>query len=80
MLATRGSAPFRRAPGTSSRASSSRSRSAAIRGSSDATACRARAAAAPKPTMPATFSVPARRFRSCAPPRTSGAIFVPRRT
>ena len=32
--------------------------------------CIARSAAAPYPTIPGTFSVPARRLRSCAPPCT----------
>jgi hypothetical protein len=33
--------------------------------------------ASPIPTMPATFSVPARRLLSCAPPWNSGKIGVP---
>ena len=35
----------------------------------------ARSAAAPYPTIPGTFSVPARRLRSCAPPCTKDLIF-----
>ena len=37
-------------------------------------------AAAPKPTMPGTFSIPARRARSCSPPTSSGSMRRPRRT
>ena len=39
----------------------------------------ARAAAAPYPTIPGTFSVPARRLRSCAPPCTKERILTPLR-
>ena len=35
------------------------------------------AAAAPKPAMPAAFSVPPRRRRSCPPPLTSAARYSP---
>ena len=44
-----------------------------------ASACARRKAAA-NPTMPATFSVPARRWRSCEPPWSCGRSWVPRRT
>ena len=37
-------------------------------------------AAAPKPTMAGTFSMPARRARSCSPPTSSGRSRSPRRT
>ena len=47
--------------------------SAAMRGAIGDRERRQRGAAAPKPTMPATFSVPARRPRSCPPPAMSGA-------
>ena len=68
-------------PGSASSRASSRSRSARDARRLGRRGPRARArAAAPKPTMPATFSVPARRLRSWPPPRTSGAIGVPRRT
>jgi hypothetical protein len=40
---------------------------------------RAAARATPKPTMPLTFSVPARRSRSWCPPPPSGANGAPRR-
>ncbi len=40
----------------------------------------ASSAALPRPTMPATFSVPARCRRSWLPPTISGSIGVPRRT
>ena len=40
----------------------------------------AASAAAPKPAMAATFSVPARRPISCPPPRNCAAMSVPRRT
>jgi hypothetical protein len=61
VLATRGAAaPKIRAPGALARsASSRRSRSAATRARSDSPAAMTAAAAAPKPAMPATFSVPA---------------------
>ena len=36
-------------------------------------------AALPYPTIPGTFSVPARRLRSCAPPCTKERIFTPLR-
>ncbi len=39
----------------------------------------ASAAAAPTPAMPGTFSVPARRPRSCPPPRTTGDNATPSR-
>ncbi len=39
--------------------------------------CLARSAAIPYPTIPGTFSVPARRFLSCAPPCTKERIFTP---
>ena len=73
--------PLRRAPGTaSSRCFEPVAQRADALGLARP-APRARATrAAPKPTMPATFSVPARRLRSWAPPRTSGASGVPRRT
>ena len=80
VLGTRGPSPLRRAPGIASRRASSRSRRAATRTASACRLSRARAAAAPKPTTPATFSVPARRLRSWPPPLTSAAIGVPRRT
>ena len=35
--------------------------------------------AAPKPTIAGTFSMPARRARSCAPPTTNGGMRSPRR-
>ena len=59
---------------------SSRSRSAAIRGAASAAAWRAYCAAAPMPEIAGTFSVPARRFRSCRPPVTKAASRTPRRT
>ena len=42
-----------------------------------ASSCRARRQASPKPTMPGTFSVPARRSRSWCPPASSGAGIEP---
>src|SRR5262245_6058422 len=52
---------------------SRRSRSAAVCALSAAREARAAVAAAPKPAMPATFSVPARTPRSCPPPLMKGS-------
>ena len=56
--------PLRRAPGIASNRASSRSRNAPTRAAAFARSAAARRAATPKPTMPLTFSVPARRSRS----------------
>ena len=72
--------PVDRGAGTPrSTPASRRSRSAASRAASSAILPRASRAATPRPTMPATFSVPARRLRSCLPPVISGAAAAPRR-
>ena len=72
-------APLTAVPGTPLRIpSSSRSRSAPTRAASPAIFSDARRAATPIPTIAGTFSVPARRFRSCLPPVRSGCIRVPR--
>ena len=47
---------------------------------SSSTHSRARSAATPMPTMPAVFSVPPRRSRSCGPPRCCGRTRTPVRT
>ena len=65
-------APLRRTRGTrDSSPRQSASRSAATWRSRSRARARASAHATPSPTMPATFSVPPRRRRSCGPPRTS---------
>ncbi len=71
----RSRAPFTAVPGTAARMpSSSRSRSAAdARAFARQLAARERAAT-PRPTMAGTFSVPARRFRSCLPPVRIGCM------
>ena len=59
---------------------SNRSRSAApFAAPLPAIHARAAAAAAPNPAMPVTFSVPARRSRSCGPPASTESSGVPRR-
>ncbi len=56
------------------RRASSRSRSAAMRGAASAASSAARTSAAtPMPASAGTFSVPARRLRSCRPPVTNGS-------
>ena len=55
-------------PGISSSFSKRWSRSPCRRALSSASSAAAMAAASPRPTMPAVFSVPARRPRSCSPP------------
>ena len=60
--------PCRRAPGIASSRASSRSRRPATRAAASARSAAASRAATPKPTMPLTFSVPARRSRSWCPP------------
>src|SRR3954447_10069287 len=52
---------------------SKRSLRLAIRSASSGKASRATRTAAPKPAIPATFSVPARRLSSCPPPRSKGS-------
>ena len=62
-------APFTTVFGTdASTPDSSRSRSVTSRGRLARASSRRHVAAAPRPTIPATFSVPARRLRSCRPP------------
>ena len=59
---------------------SKRSRSAApFAAPSPSSHARAAVAAAPNPAMPVTFSVPARRSRSCGPPASTDSRGVPRR-
>ena len=74
VLQTRGAAraTTRSPPPSATSPDSSWSRKAAIRAGCSLSASRAASAATPMPTMPATFSVPPRRSRSCPPPATSG--------
>src|SRR5438093_210633 len=73
--------PFSTASGTPVRTPAiRRSRSFACRGDSVARRSRAMRIATPRPTMPATFSVPVRRPFSCPPPVWMVAMRVPRRT
>ena len=73
--------PLTTVPGTFSRIPvSSRSRRAAISAWPAPAAAFASLAAAPNPAMPGTFSVPARRLRSCPPPVWPAASRTPRRT
>ncbi len=79
----RAAPPFTTASGTaSSTARSKRSRIPAPRASPAGSASHAAAASAatPAPTIPATFSVPPRRSRSCGPPITCGSTRTPART
>ena len=72
--------PLTAVPDTPRRMSASRrSRSAASRRPSSAILAIAMRAATPIPTMPGTFSVPARRLRSWRPPVSSGSTRSPRR-
>ena len=80
VLGTRGPPPFTRAPGIGQEALLQ-----AVAQTGQARGARGQLAPgelgrAPKPTTPATFSVPARRLRSCEPPRRSACMGVPRRT
>ena len=80
-LATRfDGVPCTRAPGIAHRRLSRRSRNRAMRAETSASSAAANRHATPNPTMPATFSVPARRPRSCGPPAISGPSSTPRRT
>src|SRR5688572_885357 len=81
VLGTRGErTPFNAVPATLRRMPSSRrSRSAVSRVPSESILAIASRAATPIPTIPATFSVPARRLRSCLPPVRGGWSRTPRR-
>ena len=59
--------------------SHNRFRRAVARTASSAMSRARTSTALPNPTMPATFSVPARRRRSCSPPCCTDTILVPRR-
>src|SRR5205809_140836 len=73
--------PFSTASGTRARTPAmTRSRSVAWRGDSVGRWSRAMRIAAPRPTIPATFSVPVRRPFSWPPPVCIVAMRVPRRT
>ena len=80
VLGTRASrAPLTSVFGTADRIPfSRRSRSADRRSASTSIFCIARRAATPIPIAPGTFSVPARRFRSCLPPLRNGDRRTPR--
>ena len=80
VFGTRGdAAPLRSVPETlDSTPASSRSRSALNRGASAAIFVLATSAATPRPTSAGTFSVPARRLRSCLPPVTGDTRRTPR--
>src|SRR5438093_289196 len=73
--------PLSCTPGTRARSPDQRrSTSRAQRAPATARSRPASRAASPKPTMPATFSVPARRLRSCGPPVIWGRRPTSRRT
>ena len=70
--------PFSRTSGTAARTPShSRSRRPVTRAASSAMSRARISTALPNPTMPGTFSVPARRRRSCSPPCWTETILVP---
>ena len=81
VFGTRSPLPLTAASGTRSISPASRrSRRAPSRAASAASLPPANAAAAPRPTTAGTFSVPARRFRSCRPPVVGATKRIPRRT